>query len=272
MSGSDVLFRRCLAVSLALHGGLLLAARLSPKSAPAILPPIEIDLSMAMFSKPRLGFGAGPSVPTMAAIPGPSPAPKLAAPQALIPGTVNPAVPSDPEGPRAESAVPAKEWVTPGPSTEKIEKIADPGPAPGGVEGGTGSGLKPGGEGTGTSVGDPNGTRGGVIGGVPGGAGSGGGIGLTRYPRLLNKDELLSNIQRFYPKAERKAGNEGKVVLVVHIGADGRVEPGEIVQSASPDFDEAAKKVAKLMRFDPALGPDGPVAVKVKQSISFKLE
>ena len=273
MSGSDVLFRRCLAVSLAVHGALFLAARLSPKTAPAVLPPIEIDLSMAMLSKPKLGLGPGPALPTMAAIPGPSPAPKLAEPQPLVPGAVDEGANTrfDEATPGAPPA-PAKDWVLPGPSTEKIEKLVEPGPSPGGEAGGQGVGIKPGGEGGGTSVGDPNGTRGGVLGGVPGGQGSGGGVGLNRYPRLLNKDELLSNIQRFYPKAERKAGNEGRVVLMIHIGADGGVEPGEVVLSASPDFDEAAKKVAKLMRFEPALGLDGrPVAVKLPQAISFKL-
>jgi TonB family protein len=46
----------------------------------------------------------------------------------------------------------------------------------------------------------------------------------------------------------------------------------EVVQSADPDFDAAAVRVARLLRFKPAYVNGQTVAVKMRQAIRFKLE
>jgi len=107
--------------------------------------------------------------------------------------------------------------------------------------------------------------------GTPQGGGNGG-ADLIRLPRLLNRDEVMANLRRFYPESERIAGHEGTVLVNIHIGVDGAVWKVDVVQSAGPAFDEAARKVAAIMKFSPALSKDGPVAVVIRQRMIFQLK
>ncbi|MFA5028101.1 MAG: energy transducer TonB [Candidatus Methylomirabilota bacterium] len=275
MMDNPALFRGCLAASLAVHAGLLLAGRLLPRL-PSPLPPLEVDLSLGM---PMLG-------PKAAGRPGgapggskaPEPA-KLAAPQAMAPAVpvTSPVFEAKPPEP-VRAAARIAEWLSQKSPAQPVEKPAEPAPAPGGVPGGAGTAAAPGGSGPGARVGMPDGT--GTIpagtGTGPGGAGGsgppGGGSGLVSLPRLLNGAEVRAGMQRLFPESERAADRQGKVVLMLHIGADGRAEPGDIVQSAGPAFDAAAKEVVKLMRFEPARNSAGPVAVKIKQPVIFQLQ
>ena len=104
------------------------------------------------------------------------------------------------------------------------------------------------------------------------GAGDGNANMLSRIPQLLNLSDLNVILQRFYPEEERAASHEGTVVLDLHIDADGHVAAVDIVQSAGSDFDEAARRAAKLLRFTPAFLGSQRVAVKMRQAIQFKLE
>jgi len=45
---------------------------------------------------------------------------------------------------------------------------------------------------------------------VVGGRGHGG-TPLLAFPKLLNRDEVLANLRRFYPESERRAGHEADV-------------------------------------------------------------
>lgn len=111
---------------------------------------------------------------------------------------------------------------------------------------------------------------------LPGGVGSGEGgdtwLHLTRLPRLADKAELERALKRFYPEEERKKGLEAEVTLHLHIDETGRVSSFEIVRSGGPAFDEAAGKVALALEFVPAMVGQLPAAVKVKQTISFRLK
>jgi TonB family protein len=90
---------------------------------------------------------------------------------------------------------------------------------------------------------------------------------------LLNRDEVLANLRKYYPENERRAGREADVKVMIHIGADGLVRTVDVRESASPAFDAAAQKVGTLMRFSPAIGLNGkPVPVRLPQPISFRLE
>lgn len=232
---SDALFRKCLAWSFGLHFALVFASLLGKRLTP---PPIEIDLT----------------VPYMGGVLG---APKLAAPKKEVKGAAGVAAPA--EKPLDETAapqkqdelVPGKGAVAPLPTTE--EK-----PTPGGEEGGKGTSHLPGGEGAGSNY------------GVPGGEGGGGRVDVL--PRLLNGDEVRANLRRFYPESERRNNNEGLVVLHLHIAADGQVTSMDVRTSAGPAFDEAARKVAALMKFAPAQSGGRPVGVLVPQRMHFKLD
>lgn len=122
--------------------------------------------------------------------------------------------------------------------------------------------------GTGTVEGESRG-----LGGLgTGGEGEVDWVYLTERPRLLNKDEVLKSMMRFYPFAERQAQREGRVIVDVHINKNGDVSGVDIKTSAGVLFDEAAKKVLSLARFSPARAGEKNVAVKMPQTLDFKLE
>jgi TonB family protein len=252
---------RSLALSFAFHAVLLSLFLLLPgmlhlMTAPAPSP-MEIEIT-----SPFLGDGPA----------------KLGAPKPFVPGKIAPVnatadkalVPATPPPPVVKPAEPPKDWVLPGPSTKVIET---PKPAATGSENGTGTqttpGGAPGGEGTAAKVGGSGeGSDEGEIGGT-----GHGGMRLKKFPRLLNRDEVLENLRKFYPEVERVAGREADVLVQIHIEVDGSVRSVDIRTSSGATFDEAAKKVGKLMRFSPAIGlDDHPVRVSLPQPISFRLE
>lgn len=104
------------------------------------------------------------------------------------------------------------------------------------------------------------------------GTGEGGEGQLSRLPQLLNLSDLNAILQRFYPEQARTERREATVVLDLHIDADGRVGSADIVQSGGADFDDAARRVVRLLKFTPAFVGSRRVAVKMRQAIQFKLE
>ncbi|MFI5346356.1 MAG: energy transducer TonB [Elusimicrobiota bacterium] len=94
---------------------------------------------------------------------------------------------------------------------------------------------------------------------------------LTRLPQLKNLGDLNAILRRFYPEEERLRGRGGTVVIDLHVDPDGRVISVDVVKSATPDFDEAARKVGLLLRFTPAYVGTAKVAVKLRQAIQFNL-
>ncbi len=232
--------KKSVGFSVGAHAALALAFIVLPKLDWRTPPPFEIEIT-----SPFLGDGPA----------------KLGAPKAFVPGIPeavnrNPEVP--PVKPVEKAPEPPKDWTLPGPSSKVVE-AAPAAPSPGGEVGGTGTAAKTGGSGEGSDD------------GVPGGTGHGG-TPLKELPRLLNRDEVLASLKRFYPESERQAGREGVVIVVIHLGTDGLVSSSDIARTASPAFDEAAKKVAALMRFSPAIGLNNkPVHVRMPQEMRFRL-
>jgi len=232
--------RRSLSWSAAIHAVLLGLAVILPRLSFDSPPPFEVEIT-----SPFLGDGPA----------------RLGAPKPLVPGApakVN-VTSETPPKPVEKAPAPAKDWVLPGPSTKIIEAPAPPAATPGGAVGGTGTAAKVGGSGEGSDE------------GVPGGTGHGG-TPLLAMPRLLNRDEVLRNLRRFYPETERRAGREADVIVTIHIAVDGAVGAVDVVHSGGKSFDEAAQKVGRLMRFSPAIGLNGkPVPVRLPQPIQFRL-
>jgi protein TonB len=76
-----------------------------------------------------------------------------------------------------------------------------------------------------------------------------------------------------YPSIARSRGWEGKVVLQVHVSADGDAEGVSVSQSSGHDIlDEAAVAAVEGWRFRPAKRGDTPVASTVSVPINFKLD
>ncbi len=256
---NERLFRNCLAASLLLH--VLILAVGPYLRLPDFTPhPVEIDLTMT------------------SPLPGTGPA-KLGAPKRFVPNAPRvQALPDHGQKP-AQVAPPAsaKDWVLPRPGLKKVaprpapeapvipnapqtnKTVANPA-TPGGAVNGTGTSALVGGHGAGADIGTPNGT-------------GDGGSPVLVMPRLLNGAELLRILRRFYPEAERRANREGHVLLDIHIDADGNVTGSEVARSSgAADFDAAAQKAARLMKFSPARGASGPIPVKVGAPIDFELD
>jgi TonB family protein len=234
-------YRKCLAASAALHAFLLFFRALLPSaSAPTDR---YIDLTMPF-------VGSGP--------------PKLAAPKRLIPEAKLPPapvpepLPPEPVKPKEQP----KDWALPGPETKKTvapEPEAPP-PTQGGAKDGDGISPLTGGKGQGFAYGVPNGTM------TPGAPAD-----VVR-PKLLNKDEVLKNLRKFYPERERVAGHEAKVIVDLYIEPDGTISKAEVLQSGGILFDRAALEVTKIMRFAPARdGGGAAVGAKVRIPMQFSL-
>jgi len=146
-------------------------------------------------------------------------------------------------------------------------------PGRGGVRrgpgGGGGGGIGAGGSGNG---GDGTGGSGGYgLGSGEGDDGDGQGVaprgGPTRGPAITT-----SLAAPPYPRGARSRGWEGRVVLVVGIGADGRVTSVEIAEtSGHEDLDDAACAAARDWTFAPALREGEPVAGTLRVPVRFEL-
>lgn len=234
------LFRYSLIVSLALH--LILWAGFyvrNLKNGDDDHFKMEIDLT-----KP-IRIGGNPLLK-----PGGGTAPKIAPEKIGVP---------PPPNPEAKEPSKPKDWILPGPNTKELEKPKDDA----GASNTKSLVTEPGGTGEGYP---------GTGGGYGGGDGQGGGVPISRFPKLLNRAEILKLLRRNYPDAERQSGVEGDVIVDLHISAEGSVVSVEIVDSSVKSFDSVAQMVARKMRFSPALMEKTPIAVKIRQSIAFRLE
>lgn len=91
--------------------------------------------------------------------------------------------------------------------------------------------------------------------------------GPTRAARELRK------VKPIYPRSARRAGVEGKVMLSVEVGSNGRVRKVKISRtSGSRALDSAAMTAVKAWVFDPALSNGRAVLSKVTVPIVFGLE
>lgn len=90
---------------------------------------------------------------------------------------------------------------------------------------------------------------------------------VITIPRLDSR--YLGAFQPTYPSDERLAGREGRVVVRVLIGTDGRVKQVEQVSAASPAFFEATRKRAlEKWRFTP--GTRDGVAIEAWQTMAVR--
>ena len=231
-------FRQSLAASFGLHALFFLIARGLPLF--AIAPPVEVEITSPF-------LGTGPA--------------RLAPPKAKVEGARGIPLPAEPDKPPQPPKVvePPKDWITPTAAVKAVEKPPENPVTPGGVTGGTGISPLIGGIDGHAPYGTPNGT-------------GDGGAALTELPRILNLDEVRASMLKYYPESEKRAGNQGDVQIMLHIGVDGLVSEADIVYAASPAFGEAAQKVAKLMRYSPARNARGPVPAKVGVPIQFRLK
>jgi TonB family protein len=93
----------------------------------------------------------------------------------------------------------------------------------------------------------------------------------TVKPKLLNGPEVQALMISEYPVALREAGVGGTAVIWLFIDVNGVVENARVqTGSGYPAIDEAAVRVARAMRWEPALNRDQKVAVWVAIPITFR--
>jgi protein TonB len=95
---------------------------------------------------------------------------------------------------------------------------------------------------------------------------------MTQRPALLNEAEVVRTLERAYPPLLRDAGIGGKVGVWFFIDEHGKVLNTRIQEpSEHAAFNDAALKVAQVMKFAPAMNRDKKVPVWVAIPIHFSI-
>jgi periplasmic protein TonB len=135
--------------------------------------------------------------------------------------------------------------------------------------------LGPPSNGTGSGGGIGNGIGGGIGAGMgPGvGEGRGGGMGggVFRVGGGVSAPRAIYDPEPEFSEEARAAKYQGKVLLWVVIGADGRPRDLRVQRSLGMGLDEKAIAAVKNWRFEPAMKDGHPVAVQVYIEVNFRL-
>ena len=93
-------------------------------------------------------------------------------------------------------------------------------------------------------------------------------------PRMKARgDRILAAINACYPSASRRLSEEGRVLVTITIGADGKVGAMGVSQSSGFErLDGAAECVVRRLPFDPGKRDGQPVEAQATLPIVFKLE
>jgi TonB family protein len=88
--------------------------------------------------------------------------------------------------------------------------------------------------------------------------------------RLVNSREVSLELARSYPPLLRDAGIGGTAVVYVYVDERGRVQRMQLARTSGYDaLDEAALKVAAIMRFEPSVVDGRPVAAWQEVPVVF---
>ncbi|MCB9553844.1 MAG: energy transducer TonB [Myxococcales bacterium] len=90
--------------------------------------------------------------------------------------------------------------------------------------------------------------------------------GVTELPRLIHE------VKPEFPDEIKRRGIQGKVVLAIVVGRDGRVDAVEVVDRLHPELDRLAALAAKKLRFRPANVRGDAVAVRIPYTFYFVID
>ncbi|MET0792970.1 MAG: TonB family protein, partial [Polyangiaceae bacterium] len=83
--------------------------------------------------------------------------------------------------------------------------------------------------------------------------------------------KLVETVEPVYPEAKRASGEGASVALTLTIDRTGQVSDVAVVESAGPEFDEAASNAARALRFEPAQKDGQAIVAKIRYTFEFKL-
>ena len=93
----------------------------------------------------------------------------------------------------------------------------------------------------------------------------------TVAPNIKNADEVVGALRRFYPPLLRDAGVGGTALVWFLIDEEGTTQKVMLKKTSGHHaLDDAALKVAQLVRWTPALNRDRPVTVWIELPLLFK--
>jgi protein TonB len=94
----------------------------------------------------------------------------------------------------------------------------------------------------------------------------------TVAPQIQNRDEVARALEREYPSLLRDAGVGGRVDVWIRISESGTIERTQVnTSSGQAALDDAALKVAQIIKFSPAMNRDKQVPVWVSVPITFQV-
>lgn len=89
-------------------------------------------------------------------------------------------------------------------------------------------------------------------------------------PKLRNRPEVLTLLERRYPRSLKDAGIGGTVLLWLYVDERGRVQETRVAETSGyAALDRAAQEVATEMEFTPAQNRDRVTPVWLSQPIDF---
>jgi TonB family protein len=91
-------------------------------------------------------------------------------------------------------------------------------------------------------------------------------------PRPRNAKVFAEALHRAYPQHLRAAGVGGTVQVAFVVGPDGEPRNVRVVSTSDSSFDAPSVQAASLLRFAPAQVQGRPVAVRVEQPITWRVE
>jgi TonB family protein len=83
--------------------------------------------------------------------------------------------------------------------------------------------------------------------------------------------KLIEGVEPSYPETKRASGEAASVALALTIDRTGQVTDVAVLESAGPEFDEAAIDAARNLRFEPAQKNGEAVPAKIRYLFDFKL-
>ena len=87
----------------------------------------------------------------------------------------------------------------------------------------------------------------------------------------IKPPRLVHFVPAEYPKDKHDAGITAKVLLSIEISEDGKVGNVEVLESAGPDFDQAAVAAIRQFEFTPAESGGQPIPVKITYRYDFTI-
>ncbi|MES1173505.1 MAG: TonB family protein [Myxococcales bacterium] len=83
--------------------------------------------------------------------------------------------------------------------------------------------------------------------------------------------KLVETVDPVYPEAKRASGEAASVALTLTIDRTGHVTEVAVLESAGPEFDEAATNAARSLVFEPAQKNGESIPAKIRYTFDFKL-